>query len=39
VGGERLQVSRPVLKAFEHEASYHIYRTPYTRTLLSAERV
>ena len=33
-----LLVSKDVFDAFEHEQRYTLYRTPYTGTLLSAER-
>lgn len=33
-----MYVNKEVFIAFEHEATYTLYRTPYNRTLVSAER-
>ena len=37
INGAELTVSRDVFMGFRHEASYRIYRTGYSRLLLSAE--
>lgn len=39
VGEVSIPVSRDTLKSFEHEAYYRVYRTPFARVLLSAERL
>lgn len=39
VGEVPIPMSRDALKVFEHEAEYCVYRTPYARVLLSAERL
>ncbi len=38
IGSVEIYVNKEVFIAFEHEASYTLYRTPYNRTLVSAER-
>lgn len=38
VGQVELAVSKEEFTTFEHEASYHLYRAPYSGTLLAAER-
>ena len=37
VKGVELPVTRDVFVGFEHKAAYHVYRTSFTRLLLSAE--
>ena len=37
INGAELTVSKDVFMGFRHEASYRIYRTGYSRVLLSAE--
>ncbi|MCY3833788.1 MAG: hypothetical protein OXG85_12280 [Chloroflexi bacterium] len=37
VGGVELNVNRDIFVVFEHKAAYHIYRTSFSRQLLSAE--
>jgi hypothetical protein len=37
IGGEQFPVNKETIKAFQHEASYTLYSTPYTRLLLSGE--
>lgn len=39
VEGVDVAVSAYTWQAFAHEQPYHIYRTPYARVLLSAERI
>lgn len=37
VSGAELNVTRDIFVVFEHKAAYHIYRTSFSRQLLSAE--
>lgn len=37
VGDVEVATSKEVFREFKHEAKYHLYLTPYTRVLLSAE--
>lgn len=39
IGDDRLPLSHEMLKGFEHDRPYRLYRTAYTRLLLSAERL